>query len=57
MVMLYQTQEKCAQAEPLYRRVLEVYERVLEANHPSTQIVRDNYTALQCKLETDETPL
>ena len=34
------------QAAPLYQRALAIREHELGANHPSTQIVRQNYTSL-----------
>ena len=43
---LYRDQGKYAEAEPLYQRALAIYEQQLGASHPTTQIVRRNYTSL-----------
>ena len=43
---LYQAQGKYAEAEPLYQRALAICEQQLGASHPTTRIVRQNYTSL-----------
>jgi hypothetical protein len=43
--VLYQAQGKYAEAEPLYKRALASCEQ-LGVSHPTTQIVRQNYTSL-----------
>lgn len=37
----------------LLKRALEIYERVLGADHPDTVIIRDNYAALVRQIEAD----
>jgi hypothetical protein len=44
--LLYQDQGKYAEAEPLYQRALAICEQQLGASHPTTKIVRQNYTLL-----------
>ena len=46
LALLYQDQGKYAEAEPLYQRALAICEQQLGASHPSTRIVRQNYTSL-----------
>ena len=41
-----QARARYEQAAPLYRRALAICEQELGANHPSTQMVRQNYTSL-----------
>jgi hypothetical protein len=43
---LLKDQGKYAEAEPLFRRALEIYETQLGENHPSTKIVRNNFQDL-----------
>jgi len=45
LAVLYQAQGKYAEAEPLYKRALASCEQ-LGVSHPTTQIVRQNYTSL-----------
>ena len=40
--MLYEAQGRYDEAEPLYRRALDTYERVLGPDHPTTIAVRGN---------------
>src|SRR5262249_30056439 len=42
----YQEQGRYKEAEPLYRRALVIYERVLGPNHPDTATILDNLAAL-----------
>lgn len=46
LATLYNTQERYAEAEPLYQRALEIYKRVLGRNHLHTQTIRRNYAVL-----------
>lgn len=39
-----QARARYTEAEPLYQRALIIYEKVLGPNHPTTIIVRENYT-------------
>jgi tetratricopeptide (TPR) repeat protein len=49
LAALYDTQGKYAEAEPLYRRALAIYEQVMGPNHPNTITIRANYTAILWK--------
>jgi len=46
LALIYQYQEKDAQAEPLYQRALAINEQMLGAMHPTTRIVHKNYVTL-----------
>jgi Tfp pilus assembly protein PilF len=50
MAFLYQEQARYPEAEPLYRRALEIYEAALGPDHPSTIDCRNNYAAMLRKL-------
>ncbi len=39
------------QAEPLFKRALATYERVLGTNHPDTARVRENYAGLLLEMK------
>jgi hypothetical protein len=43
LALLLQAKGDLAAAEPLYRRALEGYRRVLGEEHPSTKIVAENH--------------
>jgi len=43
---LYQDQGRYAEVEPLFQQALTIYEQQLGASHPTTGIVRQNYTKL-----------
>ena len=43
---LYDSQGRYEQAEPLYRQALDIFEKVLGKDHPSTVTVRENYQLL-----------
>ena len=44
LAMLYQVQERYAEAEPLFQRALAIMEKVLGLEHPQTAAARQNYT-------------
>jgi tetratricopeptide (TPR) repeat protein len=43
---LYRTQGKYEQAEPLWKQALVIYEKLFGHDHPTTAIIRENYTYL-----------
>ena len=47
LALLYYSQGKYAEAEPLYRRALEIFEKVLGHDHHNIEICRNNLKA--CK--------
>lgn len=47
LAIVYMNQKKFAQAEPLYKRALEIYERTKGPDHPYTASCRDLYRSLQ----------
>ncbi len=46
LALLYQVQGNYAEAEPLYRRSLAIYEKVLGPEHPKVAQSLENYAAL-----------
>ena len=46
LALLYEAQGRYGEAEPLYRRALEAYERVLGKEHPDTLISVNNLAGL-----------
>jgi tetratricopeptide (TPR) repeat protein len=44
--LLYHNQGKYEEAEPLYRRALDIFERALGAEHPSVATVLGNCSSL-----------
>ncbi len=46
LALLYGTQGKYAEAEPLLRRVLVIVEKALEPEHPNVTTVLENYAVL-----------
>jgi len=50
LALLYKSQGKYQQAEPLYQRSLVIREKALGKDHPNTKTVRDNLQALQAHL-------
>ena len=50
---LYKNQGKYAEAEPLLKRALAIYEQRLSSEHPITQQVLKNYTLLLQKMESN----
>ncbi len=50
---LYDSQGRYGQAEPLYLQALELKERVLGVNHPSTVTTRENLAILRQERSTD----
>ena len=46
LALLYQAQGNYAEAEPLYRRSLTIYEKVLGPEHPDVATSLANYAAL-----------
>ncbi len=51
LALLYCNQGLYEQADPLYQRALEIYEKALGAVHPSTKNVQDNYNDLLAKMK------
>ncbi len=49
--MLYYTQGKYAEAEPLLKRALAIYEQQLGLDHPYTARTRNNYAILRQKMQ------
>jgi hypothetical protein len=47
LALLYHTQGKYAEAQPLYQRSLAICEKVLGPDHPHTRLVRSNWDALR----------
>ncbi|HEX4715084.1 MAG TPA: tetratricopeptide repeat protein, partial [Ktedonobacteraceae bacterium] len=47
LAMLHGKQQHYAQALPLLKRALAIYEQALGVEHPDTQQVRENYTHLR----------
>ena len=50
---LYRTQGNYAQAEPLYKRSLAIYEKALGPEHPDVAMSLENYTRLLRKMDRD----
>ena len=46
LALLYNDQEKYAEAEPLYQRSLAIWEKALGPEHPSVALSLENYAAL-----------
>ncbi len=46
------SQGKSTEAEPLYRRAMEICEKSLGADHPNTQTVRENYALLPAEMKS-----
>ena len=46
LALLYYTQGKYAEAEPLYTRALEIDEKALGPDHPNVATTLENYAAL-----------
>ena len=49
LALLYNFQGRYSEAEPLYLQALELKERVLGVNHPSTVTTRENLAILRQK--------
>jgi hypothetical protein len=49
---LYRTQGKYKEAEPLYRRAVEIAEKSLGVDHPSTQTIRQNLELLRQAMDS-----
>ncbi len=47
LALLYKSQGKYEQAEPLFQRAVAIMERALGLDHPNTRIVRDNLERLR----------
>jgi Flp pilus assembly protein TadD len=54
LALLYDAQGKYAEAEPLLRHALAIYEKQLGFQHPTTQTIRANYTAFQEAMNQDD---
>ncbi len=50
LALLYQAQGNYAEAEPLFRRSLAIYEKALGPEHPSVATSLENYAALLRKI-------
>jgi tetratricopeptide (TPR) repeat protein len=46
LALLYLTQERYAEAEPLYRRALAIYKQQMGPEYPNTRTIRKNYVSL-----------
>ncbi len=46
LALLYQAQSRYAEAEPLYRRSLAIWEKALGPEHPNLATSLENYAAL-----------
>ena len=44
--MLYQSQDKYTEAEPLFKRALEIIEKAMGPEHPNVATSPENYAAL-----------
>ena len=53
LALLYYSQGRYSEAEPLYKRALTIAEAVLGSEHPTTVIFRKNYEALQMQFNGD----
>ncbi|MEK7727705.1 MAG: tetratricopeptide repeat protein [candidate division KSB1 bacterium] len=51
LALLLQSQGKYAEAEPLFRRALEIFEKSLGTDHPNTQTIRKNYALLLAEMK------
>ena len=54
LATLYQTQGKYAEAEPLYQQALEIYQRILGSDHPTTQATQTSYISLLEAMEQND---
>ncbi len=52
LAMLYSSQGRYEEAEPLYTQALAICDRALGANHPNTMTIRRNNTVYQKSLDT-----
>ena len=52
LAQLLEAQGKYAEAEPLFRRAVEIFEKSLGADHPNTQTVRKNYELLLAEMKS-----
>jgi Tetratricopeptide repeat len=50
LASLLKDTNRLAEAEPLYRRALAIFETSLRPDHPNTVIVRENLAALEAAL-------
>jgi tetratricopeptide (TPR) repeat protein len=53
LALLYSSQGKYADAEPLYKRALAIVEKVFGGEHPDVAMVLENYAALLRKLNRE----
>jgi len=51
--LLYSTQGRYVQAEPLYLRALAIHERTLAPDHPKVALTLENYAAPLCKTDRE----
>jgi Flp pilus assembly protein TadD len=52
LAFLYRLQGRYTEAEPLYKRALEIFEKVLGSDHPNTEVVRYNLKIVHEKNST-----
>ncbi|TMC21628.1 MAG: tetratricopeptide repeat protein [Chloroflexi bacterium] len=57
LALLYNSQGKFSEAEPLYKRALSIYERILGSEHPHTQHIRQGYASLLRNIGCNEEAL
>ena len=51
LALLYKDQGRYAEAEPLYKRALAIWEKALGPEHPHVATILENYAALLRKTE------
>ncbi len=49
LALLYYSQERCDEAEPLYIQTLELKKQLLGENHPNTVTIRENLENLRAQ--------
>jgi len=54
LALLYDSQGRYSEAEPLYIQALDILERILGANHPDTVTMRENLTELRDRLSSEQ---
>ena len=50
LALLYQSQGRYTEAEPLYREAIKIATQVLGDNHPHTQTIMENYKTMLSQL-------
>ena len=54
LAILYQSQGKYTEAEPLYQKAIAICSEKLGENHPDTQTVKNNYNLMLSQLPDEE---